>query len=32
LSKCLGGRAESLPKEGKIAGSTAVVKVVTAKK
>jgi dipeptidyl aminopeptidase/acylaminoacyl peptidase len=32
LSKCLGGRAEALPKEGKIAGSTAVVKVVTAKK
>lgn len=32
LSKCLGGRAEPLPKEGKIAGSTAVVKVVAAKK
>jgi dipeptidyl aminopeptidase/acylaminoacyl peptidase len=32
LAKCLGGRAEPLPKEGKIAGSTAVVKVVAAKK
>jgi dipeptidyl aminopeptidase/acylaminoacyl peptidase len=32
LSKCLGGRAEPLPKEGKIAGSTGQVKVVAAKK
>ena len=32
LAKCLGGRAEPLPKEGKIAGSTAQVKVVAAKK
>ncbi len=32
LSKCLGGRAEPLPKDGKIAGSTAQVKVVAAKK
>lgn len=31
LSACLGGRVEPLPKEGKIAGSTAVVKVVAAK-
>lgn len=30
LAKCLGGRVEPLPKEGKIAGSTAVVKVVAA--
>ncbi|MFO0596635.1 MAG: S9 family peptidase [Myxococcaceae bacterium] len=32
LVPCLGGRAEPLPKEGKMAGSTAVVKVVAAKK
>ena len=32
LAKCLGGRAEPLPKEGKIPGSTAQVKVVAAKK
>ncbi|MDP1826228.1 MAG: S9 family peptidase [Archangium sp.] len=32
LAKCLGGRAEPLPKDGKIAGSTAQVKVVAAKK
>ncbi len=32
LAKCLGGRAEPLPKEGKIAGATAQVKVVPAKK
>lgn len=31
LASCLGGRVEALPKEGKIAGSTAVVKVVAAK-
>lgn len=30
LAKCLGGRAEPLPKEGRVAGSTAVVKVVPA--
>lgn len=32
LAKCLGGRVEPLPKEGKVAGSTAAVKVVGAKK
>ena len=32
LSRCLGGRAEPLPKEGKVAGSTAQVKVVAGKK
>lgn len=32
LSKCLGGRVEPLPKEGRVAGATAVVKVVGAKK
>jgi Prolyl oligopeptidase family len=32
LSSCLGGRAEPLPKDGKIAGSTAQVKIVAAKK
>ena len=28
FAKCLGGRAEPLPKEGKVAGSTAVVRVI----
>lgn len=32
LSKCLGGRFEPLPKDGRVAGATAVVKVVGAKK
>jgi dipeptidyl aminopeptidase/acylaminoacyl peptidase len=32
LGKCLGGRVEPLPKDGKVAGATAVVKVVGAKK
>lgn len=32
LAKCLGGRAEPLPKDGKIPGSTAQVRVVAAKK
>jgi dipeptidyl aminopeptidase/acylaminoacyl peptidase len=32
LAKCLGGRAEPLPKEGKVAGSTGQVRVVAAKK
>lgn len=32
LSSCLGGRSEPLPKDGKIAGSTAQVKIVAAKK
>ena len=32
LSKCLGSRVEPLPKDGKVAGSTAVAKVVTGKK
>ncbi|MCC6335239.1 MAG: S9 family peptidase [Myxococcales bacterium] len=32
LAKCLGGRVEPLPKDGKVAGSTAAVKVVGAKK
>ena len=32
LGECLGGRVEPLPAGGKIPGSTAVVKVVTAKK
>jgi len=32
LAKCLGGRAEPLPKDGKVAGATAVVKVLGAKK
>ncbi|MEW5739388.1 MAG: S9 family peptidase [Myxococcota bacterium] len=32
LAKCLGGRVEPLPKDGKVAGATAVVKVVGAKK
>ena len=32
LAKCLGGRAEPLPKDGKVPGSTAQVKVVAAKK
>jgi dipeptidyl aminopeptidase/acylaminoacyl peptidase len=31
LAKCLGGRVEPLPKEGKVAGATALVKVVGAK-
>jgi dipeptidyl aminopeptidase/acylaminoacyl peptidase len=31
LGACLGGRVEPLPKEGKIAGATAQVKVVTRK-
>jgi dipeptidyl aminopeptidase/acylaminoacyl peptidase len=31
LAKCLGGRAEPLPKEGKIAGSTGVVKTLVKK-
>jgi dipeptidyl aminopeptidase/acylaminoacyl peptidase len=30
LAKCLGGRAEPLPRDGRVAGSTAVVKVVPA--
>lgn len=32
LAKCLGGRAEPLPKDGRVAGSSAVVKVVTPRK
>ena len=32
LSKCLGGRAEPLPRDGKVPGSTAQVRVVAAKK
>jgi dipeptidyl aminopeptidase/acylaminoacyl peptidase len=32
LGSCLGGRVEPLPKEGKIAGATSVVKVVAGKK
>ena len=32
LAKCLGGRAEPMPKEGRIAGSTAQVRVVAGKK
>ncbi len=32
LAQCLGGRVEPLPKEGKVAGATAVVKVVAPKK
>jgi hypothetical protein len=32
LSTCLGGRAEPLPKGGRVEGSTAVVKVVGARK
>lgn len=31
LAKCLGGRAEALPKEGRVPGASAVVKVVGAK-
>ncbi|MEW6431666.1 MAG: S9 family peptidase [Myxococcota bacterium] len=31
LAKCLGGRAEPLPKEGRVRGATAVVKAVGAK-
>lgn len=32
LGQCLGGRVEPLPKEGRVAGASAVVKVVAAKK
>lgn len=32
LGSCLGGRVEPLPKEGKIAGATSIVKVVAGKK
>jgi hypothetical protein len=31
LATCLGGRAEPMPKEGKVAGSTAVVRAVAKK-
>jgi dipeptidyl aminopeptidase/acylaminoacyl peptidase len=32
LASCLGGRVEPLPKDGKVAGATAVVKVVNARR